>query len=107
MAAKKSKFAERFSKESGASRQVSYDIADASLLSRLVVAVSNCRGCAVLFGKTSDGGAWSLRFYEDGQGETDYCNSEDGLNDWLLNHVEWWEGYAEEQADKNASKTAK
>ena len=98
---KVSAFKERYSRKEESGRQVSWDLADESLVYRLVVAVSNVPNCAVLFGKTRDGGAWSLRFYEDGSGATDYWSDPDTLGEWLLDHVEWWEGYAEEKRPKN------
>jgi len=67
----------------------------------LVVAVSSA-GCAVLFGSTKDGGTYALTFFEDGEKYPEYCPGPDELGDWLLDQVEWWEGYAEELASPNA-----
>lgn len=95
---KASRFEKAFSDNGTGPKEVCWDVADASLVYRLVVAVSRCGG-AVLFGATRDQGAWALRFNHDeipGRGKTIYEGDEDLLNQVLEYWVDWWEGYVDE-----------
>lgn len=84
-------------------REVDWGEVDRVLIGDLVAQCSEV-GCAVLFGRTRDGGAWALTFFWDGLSENGsrgskqsvYCNSADMLEGWLEEWIANWTLIAQE-----------
>ena len=59
-----------------------YDSIDAALLHRAIVAVSK-RGCAIQFGYTRDGGAYSIRIVGDGDPYNEYVRPTEDVEQYF------------------------
>lgn len=87
-----------FNQKKTVGRVVSWEGVPADVMYRLVVAVNDALG-SVMFGATRDRGAWSVTIWHTQLGnkpQTDYCNSEDMLIDWVTGLAEFWEDVASE-----------
>jgi hypothetical protein len=63
--------------------------ADAGLMQEAIAKVT-VRGGAIRFGYTSDGGAYSIGLYGDGDPYTDYVRPKEGINEYLRGIIESW-----------------
>lgn len=82
-------------------RIVSWEAAPAATVLDLVIAVVDSGG-AVLFGATPDRGAWAITFFHKGLATgkmTEYCNSEEMLENFLAGQVEIWRDVGAELKD--------
>ena len=84
-------------------RTITWEAASKDILFDLIVAVNDSGG-GLLIGGTRDRGAWAITFFHDElpvKKLTEYCNSEEMLDDWLSKLVEIWRDVAAElQATK-------
>lgn len=71
------------------SEPADWSLADAALLVRLIVNVAGCGG-AVRFGYTSDGGAYAIGFYGDGEPYTEYIRPSQDIDAALQAFCEAW-----------------
>jgi len=69
-------------------RECSWGWANPELL-RNVITVWAERGGALRFGKTSDGGAYAIGVYGDGEPYTVYIEPGEDINDWLQEFIGW------------------
>lgn len=79
-------------------RIVSWEAVPPQLLYELVVAVNDARG-AVLLGATQDRGAWAITIFHEQlpKGKiTEYCNSEEMVEDFVRGLAEIWGDVARE-----------
>jgi len=67
-----------------------YASVDANLLQRAIQVVA-LQGGALRLGYTSDGGAYSVGVYGDGDPYTDYVKPSENFDDYLRNLIEAWE----------------
>lgn len=67
----------------GGSEPVSYGACDAAVLNDAITAITDA-GDAVLFGKTSDGGAYMVRFLSRGSSDVEYPATVGELQDVLV-----------------------
>jgi hypothetical protein len=73
------------------SREIAdYASANSELLLRAVAAVS-AQGGALRFGYTSDGGAYAIGVYGDGEPYTDYVKPSEGIDAYLEDVASAWE----------------
>lgn len=81
----------------GASRRVARDVegpadwasADPALIQEAIQRVTHREG-AIRFGYTSDGGAYSIGLYGDGEPYTDYVRPTEDINEYLRGIIENW-----------------
>lgn len=73
------------------SGQADWSSANAGLIARAIAQVGKCGG-ALRFGYTSDGGAYAVGIYGDGDKPyTDYVRPDENIDEYLLALIDLWE----------------
>lgn len=72
----------------------------------VIIAASIVHG-AVRFGVTSDGGAYSVGIYGDGEPYTEYCRPSENLDEFLLDIKQLFESIADDLATGAASQKSR
>jgi len=70
-----------------ARKQADWGEADSGLLAQAVVYVTRDDG-AIQFGYSRDGGAYAVRIYENGVGESEYIPPNEDINEYLRGVIE-------------------